>query len=109
MKKINMKYKISLKEWEMINKFNYANKRGRHLCTYYLYRSGQNIIREQRICLFLYLLLFIPAHIIQVFILMWDGGLKEFEFAQRLIGYDVIYAWDDKFKIAEEILKQHNN
>jgi hypothetical protein len=103
-----MRYRISLKEWEKIDKYNYANNLYKHMCTYSICQNGYDIIREQKINLFLYVLLFIPAHIIKVIILIWDGGIKNFRFAKRSIGYDIFRPWNDKYEIADKILKQRN-
>jgi hypothetical protein len=36
----------------------------------------------------MYLVLFIPVHLLQAFVCMWDGGLREFSFEGRHLGYD---------------------
>jgi hypothetical protein len=86
-----MKKRISRKEWEYIGKYNPAAKWLRPFCSYTLVKESDNeFIRVCRISWPVYLLIFIPVHLIQAFYCMWDGGLKEFEIEGRHIGYDNI-------------------
>ena len=52
---------------------------------------------------FLYALLFIPVHLIQALMLIWDGGLKEFTIAKRFLGYDILSRGSEAFSRAEQI------
>ena len=98
------KVKISYDEWTEIGKYNYAAKWLRNMCDYTLVKeSDTKFRREQRVGLFPYLLIFIPVHILQALLLMWDGGLKEFEFAERYLGSDLLQSGSFSFAIAEEI------
>lgn len=86
-----MKKRISRKEWEYIGKYNPAAKWLRPLCSYTLEKESDNeFIRVCRVSWPVYLLIFIPVHLVQFFYCMWDGGLKHFEFEKRLLGYDYI-------------------
>lgn len=86
-----MKKRISRKEWEYIGKYNPAAKWLRPFCSYTLVKESDNaFMRVCRISWPVYLLIFIPVHLVQAFYCMWDGGLKEFEFEGRHIGYDDI-------------------
>lgn len=86
-----MKKRISRKEWEYIGKYNPAAKWLRPLCSYTLEKKSDNeFIRVCRISWPVYLLIFIPVHLIQAFYCMWDGGLKKFEIEGRHLGYDNI-------------------
>lgn len=98
------KIKITLDEWTEIGKLNYAAKWLRHMCTYSLVKeSDTKFSREQRINLFVYLIIFIPVHILQALFCMWDGGLKEFEFAGRYMGRDLLQKGSFSFERAEKI------
>lgn len=98
------KKKISYKEWTEIGIYNHAAKWLRPFCRYDLIKEPDGRFkREQRIGLFVYLLIFIPAHIIQAFWCMWDGGLREFEFAERYLGGEWFTPDIDPFKTAEKI------
>ena len=67
------KKKISFKEWMEIGIFYHAAKWLRPFCRYDLIKEVDGRFkREQRIGLFVYLVIFIPAHIIQAFWCMWD-------------------------------------
>lgn len=98
------KVKITLDEWTEIGQYNRAAKWCRHLCRYDLIKESDfKFKREQRIGLVAYLIMFIPAHIIQAIWCMWDGGLREFEFAERYLGGDWLPAGDLAFERAEKI------
>jgi hypothetical protein len=99
-----LKKRISNKDWEYIGKYNYAAKWLRPLCRYTLIKEPDGRFkREQCIGWFVYLLLFIPVHILQAFWCLWDGGLKEFEINKRYLGSDVLVSGSECFTRAEEI------
>ena len=102
-----MKKRITQAEWEYIGKYNPAAKWIRPFCSYFLVKTENGFRRECKINLLIYLITFIPAHLFAALYCMWDGGLKEFEFAGRLLGYDDIRddGYDSKtaFTIAKEI------
>lgn len=81
-----MKKRISYADWTAIRPDNYAVEWFRPMCKYTLVKEGDRFKREQRIPLWFYLLIFIPAHLVQALWCMWDGGLREFEFADRYLG-----------------------
>ena len=86
-----MKKRISRKEWEYIGKYNPAAKWLRPLCSYTLVKESDNeFMRVCRISWPVYLLIFIPVHLIQALYCMWGGGLRDFYIEKRLIGYDYI-------------------
>jgi hypothetical protein len=85
------KKKISLKAWTYIGKLNHAAKWCRWLCSYTLIKKDEKtFIREQKINILAYIFIFIPIHILQAFVCMWDGGLKEFILFKRDLGQDVL-------------------
>ena len=99
-----VKKKITLKEWTYIGKFNYAAKWCRPFCTYTLsLLDSQTFEREQKVNLLAYILMFIPLHILQVFVLVWDGGLKEFEVFKRKLGKDTLTKGSPAYDKAREI------
>jgi hypothetical protein len=96
--------KISRKEWTEIGQYNPAAKWLRPLCNYKLIKEPEGRFkREVRVGWFVYLLIFIPVHILQAFICMWDGGLKEFEINERYLGGDWLAPDSESFKRAEKI------
>lgn len=101
---MNNKKKISYAEWMEIGICNYAAKWLRPLCSYDLIREPSGKFkREQRVGMFVYLLLFIPVHIIQALWCIWDGGLKEFEINERYLGGDWMTPGSDSYETAKRI------
>jgi hypothetical protein len=84
------KTKITLKDWTYIGKGNHAAKWCRRLCSYYLIKHDKAFVREQKLNLLSYIIIFIPIHILQAFVCMWDGGLREFTILNRNLGRDLI-------------------
>jgi hypothetical protein len=98
------KKRISLKEWTYIGKYNHAAKWCRRLCSYTLTkRDDKTFIREQKINLFAYILIFIPIHVLQAFVCMWDGGLREFMIFKWDLGKDFLNKGTASFDRAEQI------
>ena len=98
-----METKISYEEWTYIGKYNHAAKWLRPFCKYTLIKTGDGFRREQRIPVWFYLLVFIPAHLIQALYCMWDGGLREFEFATLYLGGDDLPAPGKCYEHAKEV------
>lgn len=97
-----MKKKISLKEWTYIGRHNYAAKWCRIFCSYYLIKEDNKTFRrEQKINVFNYILLFIPVHLLQALVCLWDGGLKEFIIFSRYLGEDTLTEGSKSFVRAE--------
>ena len=104
MKEKIKKKKISSKDWTYIGKFNYAAKWCRPFCSHTLIKQDdQTFIRDQKLGIFMYVLLFIPVHLIQFFECLWDGGLREFVILKRELGQDYIYKQYTAFERAEQI------
>lgn len=105
-----MKKKITLKEWKYIQDITYGTKWIRPFCRYTLRTNKNgNYIREQHIGWFLYSLLFIPLHVLQFFLCIWEGGLVEFVLVKPLIGDDIFIEGSDNWKRAKEIYEKENN
>ena len=98
-----MKKRITLKDWTYIGKLNHAAKWCRKLSAYYLIKEEKTFKRVQKMNLFAYILIFIPIHILQVFVCMWEGGLREFVIFSRELGYDVLTKGSGASDRAEEI------
>ena len=104
-----MKKRITLKDWTYIGKCNYAAKWCRRLCSYSLVKIDDiTFKRVQKMNWLWYIIVFIPVHILQAIMCMWDGGLVEFTILGRDIGYDVLMKADSAFARAEEIWDRHN-
>ena len=99
-----MQKRIKLKEWAYIGKLNYAAKWCRRLCSYYLIKEDDKTFRRvQKINLFNYILIFIPVHLLQALICLWDGGLKEFIIFSRDLGEDSLSKGSASFSRAEAV------
>jgi hypothetical protein len=102
-----MKKHITRKEWEYIGKYNPAAKWLRPFCSYTLEEIEGGYRRQCKIPWLLYLLLFIPFHIVQALYCMWDGGLKEFEVECRHLDCDDIHEIWDNYPKAKEVWEKH--
>ena len=99
-----MEKKISLKDWTYIGKFNYAAKWCRPFCSYTLIlKDNQTFERLQKVNLLAYIIMFIPLHILQVLVLVWDVGLKEFEIFKRTLGKDILSKGSVSYDRARDI------
>lgn len=58
-----------------------------------------------RIPMLTYILIFIPMHLFAAVLLMWDGGLKEFEIQPRTINHWVFQNDTKPYERAKEIYK----
>lgn len=85
-----MKKRITLKDWTHIGIYNPAAKWLRPIASYTLEEIDGGFRRECKVPMWLYLIIFIPLHLLQALWCMWDGGLREFTIEGRHIGYDNI-------------------
>ena len=99
-----MQKRISLKEWTYIGKYNCAAKWLRPFCSYTLSKEPNGCFRRrQQVGWFMYLILFIPVHVLQLLWCTWDGGLKEFELNKPYLGSDVIFSDCECYNRAKEV------
>lgn len=98
------KKRISLKDWTYIGKYNHASKWCRSLCSYWLVKEDDKTFKRiQNINIFSYIIIFIPIHVLQALVCMWDGSLKEFIIFERKLGYDTLAKGSEAFSRAEQI------
>lgn len=98
--------RISLKEWLYIGQYHPVRESCRWMCVHKLEKDGDGYRRKVAISLPFYLLFFIPIHLINLFIVLWDGGLKEFEIQPRNINSDYIYPGCSSWEKANEIFQK---
>lgn len=101
-----MTKKISMNDWIYIGKYIPAAKWLRPFCSYSLTKIDNGFRRDCKVGWFAYLILFLPLHLVQLFVCLWDGGLKEFEICDRHLGYDNILNHGDnsgRYPMAKEI------
>lgn len=76
--------KITYEEAAYIRGYKQKHFMEKHFCDWYIEKVGDcSGHMKLRVKWWFYILAFIPAHIIQAFLCMWDGGLKEFGFEPR--------------------------
>ena len=99
-----MKKKISLKEWTYIGRYNHAAKWCRPICSNYIIKEDDKTFRRvQNISFIMYCLIFIPVHLLQALVCLWDGGLKEFIIFSRALGEDVLCKGSESFSRAQSV------
>lgn len=108
-----MTKKISLNDWTYIRDYIPAAKWIQHFCSYSLTEIGAyspegnpDYRRDCKIGWPVYLLLFVPVHLLQLLVCLWDGGLKEFRIEGRHLGHDYITKYGDnceRYQMAKEI------
>ena len=86
-----MKKRITRADWEYIGKYNPAAPWLRPICSYTLKEIEGGFRRECKIPWIVYLVIFIPAHLLEAIFCIWDGGLRNFEIANRFLGADNIH------------------
>ena len=72
--------KITTKEYAYI-----TNKNASPFITYNLNKESWGYTIKKRFKLIPYLIMFIPAHLIQLIVCLQDGGIKDFEIEPRTI------------------------
>lgn len=96
--------RISKEQFESIGKYHPAAKWLRPFCTYSLSETGGgNYERHCRVSIPAYTVLFIPVHLLEVLVLIWDGGLIQFEIQSRYLGSDHLGYGSKAWEVANEI------
>lgn len=103
-----MKKKISLDQWYEIGKYHPVKEVFRPLCVHEIERNETGYTRTCKVRWPFYIAMFIPIHLINLVICLWDGGLKEFEIQPRICGVDYIqdcFITPDRKNVIEKIYK----
>ena len=78
--------KVSYKEFAKFLNYKKPHRLMRLNCNFYLEPTPYGDTRARAIIKWpVYLLLFIPVHIIAFFAYIWDGGIKNFTFEGRTV------------------------
>lgn len=97
--------KLTKEEKKEFKKYspNFSNP----LINFYLKEAGGGgYCLTEEVKLWVYILAFIPIHLVQLIICIWDGGLKTFEISGRIVVQDDYLAWGSiSWKAANKILK----
>lgn len=67
--------------------------------------EGGGYYLTEEVQLWAYLLTFIPLHLTQIILCIWDGGLKTFEISERVVVQDYLAWGSTSWKTANNILK----
>ena len=101
------KKKMSLKDWNYIGQYNAYKKWLRPLCNYTLIeKDNGDFERHQQIKWWLYALIFIPTHLIEIICCIWDCGLKNFEIMPNRINKDIMSKGFQSWQKAKEIYER---
>lgn len=76
--------KINYKQFATLLNYSKKHPFERIACNYYIAENSACVRVIKKIKLPVYILLFVPAHILQAITLIWDGGLKEFSIEPRI-------------------------
>ena len=84
----------------------YTSTASNPMMNFYLRESGSGgYYLTEEIKLWFYILMFVPIHLTQLALCIWDGGLKTFEINSRVISQDY-YSWGSaRWRVANNILK----
>ena len=103
-----MKRKITLEDWTYIGKYNALRPCLRRCCSYTIERlDNGDYRREQKMYWWTYILMFIPVHLLNLIMCLWDGGIKEFSIEKRPVFYDILWKKSESWKRAEEVFKKN--
>ena len=87
--------KVTRKERQSLGYYSCSNWVKPFINSYLKETEGGNFVLIDKVNLLIYLLLFIPIHLLQALCCIWDGGLKEFEICSRKISIHTL-SWGSK-------------
>lgn len=98
--------KISYDNWADIRRYKEFHRDEAIGYKFYLYHFENDVYQARAIGKWwVYILLFIPAHILNFFYCLWDGGLRDFSIERRPRLSSTIYPKDKAHEVCEEISK----
>lgn len=86
-------------------KRNVANATNPFVNLYLRDAEGGGYYLTEEVQMWIYIFMFIPFHLTQLILCVWDGGLKTFEIIDRKVGCDYLNWGSNRWKIANKILK----
>ena len=91
--------KISYKDFAYLMNYKTRHPFIKYCCNCYLEERDASALLTSKVKWPLYILLFIPVHIIIFFYCLWDGGIKEYDIWERTITYmNGFTIYDTKYK-----------
>ena len=103
-------YGTKLKKEEKKSFKRYSAGASIPLTNFYLKEAeGDGYYLTEEVKLWAYILTFIPIHLTQLILCIWDGGLKTFEINGRVVVQKDYLAWGSiSWKAANSILKSYD-
>lgn len=71
--------KISYKDFAYLMNYKLRHPFVKYCCNCYVTEKNANVFLSARVKLPIYILLFIPVHVAEFFLVIFDGGLKNYE------------------------------
>ncbi len=91
--------KISYEELAILLGYKKNHMLEKIACDHYIEdHDGCSVNVISKVKMPVYILLFVPAHIIQMFLCMWDGGLKNFSIESRTYGTMNVWKDSERYK-----------
>lgn len=84
----------------------YAATASNPMINFYLREAeGGGYYLTEEVKMWFYILMFLPVHLAQLALCIWDGGLKTFEINSRMVAQDYLSWGSVSWKTANNILK----
>lgn len=91
--------KISYKELATLLGYKKNHRLEKIACNHYIEdNDGCSVNVISKVKMPVYILLFIPACIVQALMLMWDGGLKNFSIESRTYSNTIVWKVSERYK-----------
>lgn len=91
--------KISYKDFAYLMNYELRHPFIKYCCNCYATEQEADVFMQAKVKLWVYILLFIPVHLLIFFYSLWDGGIKDFELWERTVTSMHRYTiYDDKYK-----------
>lgn len=91
--------KVSYKDFAYLMNYKQRHPFTKYCCDCYVIERNADVIMTAKVKLWVYILLFIPVHLLIFFYSLWDGGIKNYEIWERTITTKHWYTiYDEKYK-----------
>lgn len=95
--------KISYKDFAYLMNYKMRHPFIKYCCDCYAIERDADVIMSAKVKLWIYILLFIPVHLLIFFYSLWDGGIKSYEVWERTVTNMHWYTiYDEKYKAWKE-------
>lgn len=91
--------KISYKDFAYLMNYKMRHPFIKYCCNCYLKEQDASVLLTAKIKWLIYILLFIPVHIISFFYAAWDCGIRNYDMWERtMTSFHLYTIYDDKYK-----------